>query len=334
MIALAQALAGVDPQTHLVRRGARHRHAARRPDRDRGADPGVPRRRSAERGFCAIGSVKSNIGHLDAAAGVAGLIKTALALAPQDAPAEPALHRAEPEARPRGHAVLVVTDLATVAVARGSAAPRRRQLVRRRRHQRPRRPRGGAAAPARPAPTTPSSSSSSRPGRRPRSTRPRRACATTSSTHPADPLADVAYTLQAGRRRFSHRRARRRRGPRTPSSGSARRIRQRRSPASSTRRGRARSPSCSRARARSTWAWRAALYDARAGFRADVDECCGGLAPAARPRPARRALSRAGRRRAARSSGSRRPRSPSRRCSSSSTRSRWRGAGWESSPTA
>jgi acyl transferase domain-containing protein len=40
--------------------------------------------------FCAIGSIKTNLGHLDAAAGVTGLIKTALALKHQQLP--PTLH--------------------------------------------------------------------------------------------------------------------------------------------------------------------------------------------------------------------------------------------------
>lgn len=79
VIASAQAFAGIDPRTitYVEAHGT-------------GTDLGDPievaaltqafRMRTAESQFCAIGSVKSNIGHLDTAAGVAGLIKTVLAL--------------------------------------------------------------------------------------------------------------------------------------------------------------------------------------------------------------------------------------------------------------
>jgi acyl transferase domain-containing protein len=54
----------------------------------------VFRRRTARRGFCALGSVKTNLGHLDAAAGITGFLKTVLALAHRQIP--PSLHFTEP----------------------------------------------------------------------------------------------------------------------------------------------------------------------------------------------------------------------------------------------
>jgi len=52
---------------------------------------------TADRQFCAIGSVKSNVGHLDAAAGVTGLIKTALALKTGRLPATLHYQRPNPQ---------------------------------------------------------------------------------------------------------------------------------------------------------------------------------------------------------------------------------------------
>ncbi|MDB9527421.1 SDR family oxidoreductase [Oscillatoria sp. CS-180] len=57
----------------------------------------VFRRRTDQRHFCAIGSLKTNLGHMDTAAGAAGLIKTALSLKHQKLP--PSLNFEAPNPR-------------------------------------------------------------------------------------------------------------------------------------------------------------------------------------------------------------------------------------------
>jgi amino acid adenylation domain-containing protein len=77
------------------------------------------------RGFCAIGSVKSNLGHLDVAAGVTGLIKTVLALEHGEIP--PSLHYEQPNPRIDFAAAPVYVNAALKAWPEGPEAdtPRR-----------------------------------------------------------------------------------------------------------------------------------------------------------------------------------------------------------------
>ena len=93
VIAMAQALSGMSPESisYIEAHGT-------------GTPLGDPieiaalnkafREGTEKKAFCGIGSLKTNIGHLDAAAGVAGLIKTVLMLKNREIP--PSLHFEEP----------------------------------------------------------------------------------------------------------------------------------------------------------------------------------------------------------------------------------------------
>ena len=96
---MAQALAGIDPDTIAYVEA----HGTGTPLGDPVEIAGLTqafRLVTEKTGYCALGSVKTNIGHLDAAAGVTGLIKTALALTTRS-PADASLRDAESEARAR-----------------------------------------------------------------------------------------------------------------------------------------------------------------------------------------------------------------------------------------
>jgi amino acid adenylation domain-containing protein len=93
VISMAHALAGVDPETITYVEA----HGTATPLGDPievAALTKAFRLGTQTKQFCAIGSVKSNVGHLDVAAGVAGLIKTSLALRNKLIP--PSLHFTKP----------------------------------------------------------------------------------------------------------------------------------------------------------------------------------------------------------------------------------------------
>jgi acyl transferase domain-containing protein len=157
-----------------------------------------------EKAYCAIGSAKPNIGHLDAAAGVAGLIKTTLALEHKMIP--PSLHFEEPnpEIDFANSPFYVITELSNwergpnprLAAVNGLG--------------------GGGTNVHVILEEAPSFESSEKPGASHLlliSSKTSAALETATSNlvrylaqHPQVNLADVAYTLQVGRKHFDQRR--------------------------------------------------------------------------------------------------------------------------------
>ncbi len=158
-----------------------------------------------KKGYCAIGSVKTNIGHLDAAAGIAGLIKTALALQNKKIP--PSLHFESPNPQIdfANSPFYVNTELADWETPNGQ--PRRAGITAL--------GIGGTNAHVilEEAPVTTPSDSTDRMQVIPLSARSKDALDNATQNlakhikaNPDQNLADVAHTLQVGRKKFNHRR--------------------------------------------------------------------------------------------------------------------------------
>jgi phthiocerol/phenolphthiocerol synthesis type-I polyketide synthase E len=203
VIATAQMLAGVEPRSI----GYVEAHGTATPLGDPievAALTQVFRAGTADVGFCKLGSLKSNLGHLDAAAGVAGLIKAILTLKHQEFSPLVNFERPNPQ--------LGLEHSPFLASAQGAAWPSGPS---------PRRAGvssfgiGGTNAhvvleEAPPAPIEPAADKAQLLVLSARSAETLDAAAQRLAAqlvaHPGQSLADVAWTLQVGRRAFAHRR--------------------------------------------------------------------------------------------------------------------------------
>jgi len=204
VISEALALAGVEPETL----GYIETHGT-------GTDLGDPiemaalvqafRPHTSRKNFCAIGSVKTNIGHTDAAAGVAGLVKTALMLAHEEL--VPSLHFVKPNSK-IDFADSPFYVNAKLAEWKSDGAPRRAGVssfgI------------GGTNAHVVMEEAPPRAASTSSRSQQLLVLSAKTSSALEAATQnvaahleqpPEQALADVAYTLQVGRKRFAHRRA-------------------------------------------------------------------------------------------------------------------------------
>ena len=168
------------------------------------------REHTRETGYCAIGSVKANVGHLDAAAGVTALIKATLALKREAIPAMPGFTRPHPELALESTPFYVNTELRPWP-RRGRGSPRRAAVssfgiggtnVHAVLEEAPAAPpasHGGPAAPVRLLPLSARSPQALAEGAH--------RLADHLEAHPDTDLGDVAHTLTFRRRAFEQRRA-------------------------------------------------------------------------------------------------------------------------------
>jgi acyl transferase domain-containing protein len=163
------------------------------------------RKTTARAGYCAVGSLKSSVGHLDAAAGVAGLIKTALALEHAQIPASLHFQNPNPHIEFANSPFVVNHQLADW---KSSGSPRRAGVTSL--------GIGGTNAHVvlEQAPALELKRSSKPYQLIPISAKTDSALQSASanlitflSAHPDVTLADAAFTCQAGRQFFAHRRA-------------------------------------------------------------------------------------------------------------------------------